>query len=73
MLQILNSILDVFNSIIDFVVSFFTDLVNIGKMLAEVSTEIPSYLGMFLPGPVISLVVVGISIAVIFKIAGREG
>lgn len=59
-------------SVVDFVVSFFADIVYIVKLTGEFVLQIPVYLG-WLPGPVLTIIVVAFGVVVIYKVMGREG
>lgn len=70
--DILFGIWDFLVSIFDFVAGMFRDLAAVGRFLVQAVSSIPSYLGWF-PAGFASLLLIGVSIAVIYKIAGREG
>lgn len=59
-------------SIFDFLGSAIRELATIARLCAQSVAAIPSYLG-FLPASVIAIVLVLVSIAVLYKITGREG
>lgn len=59
-------------NIFDFIAGFFRDIAAVGKYLVTAIGSVPSYLGWF-PSAFSALVIVGVGIAVIYKIAGREG
>lgn len=59
-------------SVIDFVISFFSDLIYVIQLLGKVVLSIPSYFS-WLPGGVSSLFITLFAIVVIYKILGREG
>ena len=63
---------DMIMSVVDFVVSFFSDLAYIVKLTAEFVLQIPVYLA-WLPGPVLAIVVITFGVVVIYKVMGREG
>lgn len=56
----------------DFVIDFFSDIAYITKLVLKFFGNIPTYLS-FLPAPLLSIIVVGFSVVVIYKITGREG
>ena len=62
---------EVITGIIDFVITFVTDLVYIIQVIGSVLAQIPSFLTWF-PAQLSTILVLGISIAAIFKIAGRS-
>lgn len=68
----IKSLVNFFDSVIDFVIDFFQDLVYVIDLLAETVTSIPDYLGFF-PTILVTAIISLVSIAVIFKILGREG
>lgn len=70
--NILTSIGNFFSTVWDFLIHFFEEIVYVVKLLGTVIISIPSYF-TWLPGSVISLIVLGIGIVVIYKIMGREG
>lgn len=65
-------IVDFFQTIIDFIVNLVQDLIFVVQLLADVVLNIPNYIG-WLPTTCISMLVVGFSVVVIYKILGREG
>lgn len=65
-------LIDVLKSIIDFVIGIIKDLVYMIQLTGRFLAQIPSYFS-WLPGSLISLVVVLFAIVVIYKIIGREG
>lgn len=56
---------------VDFILDLFEDLVYVTKLLGDVVKDIPEYLGLF-PTVIVSGVLVLVSIAVIYKLLGRE-
>lgn len=65
-------IFDFFGAIIDFIVGFVADLVNVVKNTAEAVAEIPNYFD-WLPPEVIAIIVSIFAVVVIYKVIGREG
>lgn len=61
-----------FTSIFKFLGSLIKDLFTIAGLLGKAVASIPSYLNFF-PAAFTAVVLVLISIAVIYKITGREG
>lgn len=59
-------------TVIDFVISFFQDLIYMISLLGQVVLNIPAYFS-WLPAEVIALIITLISVVVIYKILGREG
>lgn len=59
-------------SVIDFVISFFSDIIYVIQLLGKVVFSIPSYFS-WLPGGVSALLITLFAIVVIYKILGREG
>lgn len=59
-------------SIFDFLGNAIKELATIARLLGSAVASIPSYLG-FLPSAAIALVLALVSIAVLYKITGREG
>lgn len=71
MLDILNSIINVFTSVVNFIVAFFKDVVFIAVTIGNFIAKASSFLG-FLPLSVIAIFLVGLSVVVIYKVAGRD-
>lgn len=59
-------------SVIDFVISFFSDLIYVIQLLGKVVFSLPSYFS-WLPSGVSALLITLFAIVVIYKIIGREG
>lgn len=59
-------------SIFDFLGSAIRELATIARLCAQSVAAIPSYLG-FLPASAIAIVLLLVSVAVLYKITGREG
>ena len=59
------------SAIIDFAVSFFEDIIFIVKTLGNFIVKVPSMLG-FLPTVVVSILLVGVSVVIIYKVVGRD-
>lgn len=57
---------------IDFVISFFGDLIYIIQLTGKILLYIPGYFS-WLPGEAVTVLTVIFSIVVIYKITGREG
>lgn len=56
---------------IDFVVSFFEDLVYIIQLTGKFLAQLPSFFS-WLPAPVVSVLLTTFAIVVVYKIAGRD-
>lgn len=67
-----NGIYEFLLSIVDFVGTLLSDLADVVENLLEVSVSIPDYLELFLPTPVVTVLVSMIGIAVIFRVVGRS-
>lgn len=67
----IKSIIKFFESIVDFIIDFFADLVYVIQLVGETIVQIPDYLGAF-PTVLVTSVLVLVGVAVIFKILGRE-
>lgn len=65
-------IYDFFISIFDFVVNIFRDLSAMANIMRQAIAAIPSYLRWF-PSAFTTMILVLITIAVAYKILGREG
>lgn len=59
-------------SVIDFVVSFFEDVVYLIKLTARFLGQLPSYF-VWLPSPIVALLLTIFAVVVIYKVLGREG
>lgn len=70
--DILVAIGDFFKTVIDFVISFFKDLVYMVKLVGETVSQLPDYLD-WLPGSLVALILTIFTVVVIYKILGREG
>lgn len=66
------SIGSIISTVIDFIIGLFRDLIFLIQLLGNFLANIPTYLS-FLPSAVTASVILIFSIAVIFKILGREG
>lgn len=71
-LEFLEGIGNAITSVIDFVVSFFQDLVYVIEVVTQTVLSIPSYFS-WLPSAAIAIIVTIFGIVVIYKILGREG
>lgn len=71
-INFVKNIADVIVAVFDFLIGLIEDLVFMVGLLGQFVVNIPSYLA-WLPGSVISIIVVIFSIVVIYKILGREG
>ena len=63
---------DILLSLVDFVVSFFSDLVWIIQTLTWAMSQIPSLLS-WIPEEILVIILGTLSVVVIYKIMGREG
>lgn len=70
-MDILGTIGEVIVGIIDFVVSFFTDLVYIVQLIGAILSQIPSFFS-WLPSELMTIMILAITVAAIYKIAGRD-
>lgn len=67
----LNSIIEFFQTIWEFIVSFVQDIIYIIKSLAQLVLRIPSYFS-WLPSQVLTLLLTAISVAVVYKVVNRD-
>lgn len=67
----IKSIIKFFESIVDFVIDFFDDLVYVIELVGKTVKDIPQYLDAF-PGILVGGVLALVGVAVVFKILGRE-
>lgn len=70
--DILSSIGNLIMSVVNFVISTIMDLLYIVQMLTGIMSNMPAYFG-WLPSAVVTLLLSIISIAIIYKIIGRDG
>lgn len=63
---------DLLLAIVNFVISFFSDLVWIINTLLWAVGEIPSLLS-WIPSEILAILTITISVVMIYKIMGREG
>jgi len=70
-IEFFTNIFDIIKSVVDFIISFFEDIVFIVKSLGEFVIKVPSMLG-FLPTAVVSILLVGITVVIIYKVVGRD-
>lgn len=63
---------DVILAVVEFVVSFFSDIVWIIDTLLWAIGQIPSFLG-WIPAQLQAVILVAFSVVIIYKIMGREG
>lgn len=71
-LAFLKGIGSAITSLIDFLISFISDIVYICQLCGEFVLNIPSYFS-WLPAEAVAIIVTIFAIVVIYKIAGREG
>lgn len=69
--NIFTSIFDVIKSVVDFIISFFSDIVFIVKTLGQFVIKAPLLFG-FLPPAVLGIFLVGITVIIIYKVVGRD-
>lgn len=72
MVQFLSAIGDAIVSAINFVISFFGDVVYMIQLTGKFLLAIPSYLSWLPPSLVASIMTI-IAIVVVYKVIGREG
>lgn len=59
-------------SLVDFVISFFGDLIYMIQLLGKIVLQIPIYFS-WLPAEILAMVVLIFATVVLYKILGREG
>lgn len=69
--EFFTSISTFFKSISTVVTHIFTDIITVLKLLWETSSHIITYVS-WLPASVVTLVLSGISVVVIYKVIGRD-
>lgn len=67
----IQSIIDFFSMIIDFVITMFTDIAKMAVALGQAVAEIPNYLGFF-PSSILAILITIFGIVVVYKILGRD-
>lgn len=70
--QLLETIVDGFNKILESIGGFFEDLGYLVSLTGNFVLRIPSYF-TWLPDEVAQIFILGFSIVVVYKILGREG
>lgn len=63
---------DLLLAIVDFIISFFSDLVWIINTLVWASGQIPRLIS-WIPSEILAIIIVTLTVAMIYKIMGREG
>lgn len=71
-IKFFNGIGNAITSVIDFVISFFTDFLSLLKLLAVVPKYVASSL-RWIPDQLLAMAILLISIVILYKILGREG
>lgn len=67
----IQSIIDFFSMVIDFIITLFRDLAAMAVALTEAVAQIPNYLGFF-PPAILALLLTVFGVVVIYKILGRD-
>lgn len=71
LINIFTSLFDIIKTVVDFIITFFSDIVYIVKTLGNFIVKAPLLFG-FLPPSVLAIFLVGISVIVIYKVVGRD-
>lgn len=71
-IEFFSSIGDFLATVVDFVISFFKDLIFAIQLISKFISQIPSYFS-WLPGEILTLIIALFAIVAIYKILGREG
>ena len=71
-IQFFESVSGFISSGVDFVVGLITDMISLFRILGQAAAKIPQILTV-LPAPVTALLLIGLAVAVLYKILGREG
>lgn len=69
-LNFFTGIAEAIQGAIGFLLSLIEDIVYLGEVVVNASNAIPEFLSV-LPAPVLSIVLSGVTIAVLFKVLGR--
>lgn len=72
LIKLIKNIGKIITTVIDFVISFFQDVVYVVQLTGKFLAEIPNYFS-WLPGGLLTILIVIFSIVVIYKVLGREG
>lgn len=70
--DVLAAIADAIVGVFDFIVSFLMDLVYIVQLIGSILLQIPAFFTSWLPAELASLLVLIVTVAAIYKIAGRD-
>ncbi len=70
-LDFFQMIVDTFTAVIDFIVSFFSDLVYLVTSLADTAVKFPTYIS-WLPSVLITALVTAVALLIILRVAGRD-
>ncbi len=70
-IDILTKIGDFFSSVVDFIVSIFTDLANFIKLLGQFVAKFPDWFS-WLPVEILTLLVLFIGVVVLLRVLGRD-
>lgn len=72
MISAIKEVYNIIKTLFDFIIGFIHDLIELVKMVGEAVAKVPSMLG-FLPSAILSLLLLLIGVAVMYKVLGREG
>lgn len=72
-LALLETFIESVFSVIDFIISFFSDLIYLVEITGNALALIPSMVSSWIPDDFFIVVSAGLSIAVLYKVMGREG
>lgn len=70
--DLLSSIGEAIIGLFDFIVSFFMDLVYVVQLIGTILVQIPSFFASWLPPELAAILVLTITVASVYKIAGRD-
>lgn len=70
-IDFLSSIGDAIVAAIDFVISFFGDLIYIIQLAGKFLAQLPNFFS-WLPAPVVTVLLTTFAIVVIYKVTGRD-
>lgn len=70
--DVLSAIADAIVGVFDFIVSFLMDLVYIVQLIGSILLQIPTFFSAWLPPELAGLLVLIVTVAAIYKIAGRD-
>lgn len=72
MISAIKEVYNIIKTLFDFIIGFVQDLIELVKMVGEAVVKLPELLG-FLPSALLTLLLLLVGVAVMYKVLGREG